>query len=314
MQASSLIEWPKPFFELLEFVGAFLAAGPVGFRYAALRGRMGAGVAHSPAYRRMAGRAAAIGTIGAAIGVWHVWDIAPRIAARNHVTVAQLLTSVDVTSAWFALAVLALVGFALATAGIAAGWPLAAIGIVVGSLRYLFVGDWGRLVTPVHLLAGGLWIGTLFVLMAAGLSVAFSELVPRESRGAVVADLVNGFSPLALVCGGFVVLFGALAAWRELHGSIDALWTTPYGYTLLTKLAFVAVVFALGAWNWRRQRPQLGSEGGALSIRRSARAELLVAALVLLITSVMTSLPAPDEGRPRGPAGPPAAGAAPQAR
>src|SRR4051812_8162555 len=33
MQAEPLIAWPEPVFQFLEFVGAFLAIGPVGFRY-----------------------------------------------------------------------------------------------------------------------------------------------------------------------------------------------------------------------------------------------------------------------------------------
>jgi putative copper export protein len=105
---------------------------------------------------------------------------------------------------------------------------------------------------------------------------------------------VNGFSPLALGCGLVVVLFGAITAWRHL-GRLDALWTTPYGWALIAKLCTVAVVFALGAWNWRRQRPLLGSEAAAHAIRRSATAELVVAGLVLVITAVLVSLPAPAE-------------------
>jgi len=72
------------------------------------------------------------------------------------------------------------------------------------------------------------------------------------------------------------------------------------GYTLIAKLWVVALVFALGAWNWRRQRPTLGSEAAAASIRRSATAELTVAAIVLVITAVLVSLPSPrPPGEPR---------------
>jgi len=113
-----------------------------------------------------------------------------------------------------------------------------------------------------------------------------------------VADLVNAFSPLALAMGGVVVLLGVVAAWRELGGDIPLLWTTPFGYALLVKLAVVAGVFALGAWNWRRQRPTLGTDSAALSIRGSARAELIAAFVVLMVTAVMLNLPKPDEGAP----------------
>ncbi len=53
------------------------------------------------------------------------------------------------------------------------------------------------------------------------------------------------------------------------------------------------IVVALGAWNWRRVRPSLGDEGSELTIRRSASMELAFAALVLITTSVLVTLPSP---------------------
>jgi copper resistance protein D len=144
----------------------------------------------------------------------------------------------------------------------------------------------------VHSLAAGLWIGTLFVLVTAGLSALLKHEPTRERRGAIAADMVNGFSPLALTMGGVVVLFGLITAWRHLH-RLSNLWSTPYGQALIVKLVFVAAVFALGAWNWRRQRPTLGTEGAAVAIRRSATGEIFVAGIVLVITAILVSLPSP---------------------
>ena len=76
--------------------------------------------------------------------------------------------------------------------------------------------------------------------------------------------MVNGFSPLALTCGMLVVLSGSITAWTHLN-PLSSLWTTPYGYALITKVCLAGCVFALGAWNWKRQRPQLGSESAALT-------------------------------------------------
>lgn len=56
----------------------------------------------------------------------------------------------------------------------------------------------------------------------------------------------------------------------------------------------VAGVIALGAYNWRKQRPKLGTEAGAIALRGTATRELLLAGLVLLITSVLVSLPSPE--------------------
>ena len=108
----------------------------------------------------------------------------------------------------------------------------------------------------------------------------------------MVQRMVNGFSPLALSAFGLLAVMGVITAWRHLK-RLDALWTTPYGWALCAKLVVVAGVLALGAWNWRRQKPQLGTEAGAVALRRSATWELVVASVVLVITSILVSLPSP---------------------
>jgi putative copper resistance protein D len=138
--------------------------------------------------------------------------------------------------------------------------------------------------------------------VVAGLSAVLRDTRTREQRGRLVADLVNGFSPLALTCGMVVVLSGAITAWKHLN-PLTSLWTTPYGYALIVKLTLVAIVFGLGAWNWRRARPALGSEDAAHAVRRSSTAEISVAALVLVASAILVSLPSP---KPPG-AAPPAA-------
>jgi len=95
-----------------------------------------------------------------------------------------------------------------------------------------------------------------------------------------------------LSMGGVVVAFGLITAWRHLH-VLSNLWSTPYGYALIVKLLLAGTVFVLGTWNWRRQRPTLGTEDASVSIRRSSIAELTVATLVLVATAVVVSLPAP---------------------
>jgi copper transport protein len=184
------------------------------------------------------------------------------------------------------------VGYVLAVSRVRAGWMLAAIGVVVGALRLVFLGQWSKLVNPVHSLAAGLWIGTLFVLVVAGLSALLRHEPSRARRGAIAADMVNRFSPLAMTMGGVVVTFGLITAWRHLH-VLSNLWSTPYGDVLIVKLLFAGSVFLLGAWNWRRQRPTLGTEEAAASIRKSATGELVMATLVLLATAIVVSLPSP---------------------
>jgi putative copper export protein len=314
VQAEPLITWSDAATELAGFIGLFLGAGAVGFRYAALRGRLAAAGSDAEVWRSAARAAAVLGLFGWLVRAVLVARALPGTAARQHTTVGALIGGNLQTQLQLALLVLALAGFALAVARVGFGWHLAAAGVVLGQLRGVFFGQWSRLVNPVHALAAGLWIGTLFVLVVAGIGAVLRHERGRGRRGVLVAEMVNGFSPLALVCGIVVVIFGVITAWTHLH-TISALWTTPYGYALMAKLVFVAMVFALGAWNWRRQRPTLGSDAAADSIRRSAVAELAAAGIVLVITALVVSLPSPRRAgagpAPEGP--PPAAQPAPNA-
>ena len=290
MQPEPLLQWSDPVKEFVSFVGLFLGAGGIGFRYFALRGWRTKG--DREFYDDAARRAAGLGLLGVCLSLIIVAIGLPGLAARRHLTVSALLTS-DVPSIMqVGFLLLAAIGYALGAARHRAGWPLAAIGVVAGTLRLAFLGQWSRLVNPVHSLAGGLWIGTLFVIAVAGLGALLRHESTRDRRGAIAADMVNGFSPLALTMGGIVVMFGLITAWRHLH-VLSNLWSTPYGIALIVKLLLAAMVFAFGAWNWRRQRPTLGTEQAAASIRRSSIAELSVATLVLVATAIVVSLPAP---------------------
>jgi putative copper export protein len=290
MQVEPLIQWSDPIKELAGFLALFFSAGPLGFRYFALRERDVE--SDRPFYTDAARRAAVIGVIGVVASLLIGASELPGLAARKHTTAIAFLTSDTATMLEFGLLAIALIGYLLATARISAGWPLAAVGFIAATLRLAFLGKWTSLINPVHSLAAALWLGTLFVLVVAGLTALLAHEASRARRGAIAAAMVNGFSPLALTMGGVVVVFGATTAWRHLH-RLSNLWSTPYGYALIVKLVFVALVFGLGAWNWRRQRPMLGTEPAASSIRRSAAAELSIAAIVLVITAIIVSLPSP---------------------
>jgi putative copper export protein len=324
MQAEPLITWSEPAREFVGFVAQFLAVGAVGFRFAALGRRLGAPASASvpdaaltegDVYRHAARRAATLGLLGAFMQAVMLWESLPAAASRAHLTVGQALTSNFQIGAPVWLLAIALIGFALASGGKLAGWWLAILGVVAGPLVPLFLGKWLSLVNPLHRLMAGFWIGTLFVLVLAGLGTVLRDERSKERRGQMAADMVNGFSPMALACAAVLVLSGITTAWRHLT-PFSSLWTTAYGWTLIVKLCLVAGVFALGAWNWKRQRPQLGTEGGAVAIRRSARAELTVATCVLVATAILLSLPSPAAlaRRARANASPGSAGQAPMTR
>jgi putative copper export protein len=294
-QTEPLIHWPQPFIEYLGFVAAFLGAGAIGFRFSALRGRLGSASADERLlYAQAARRAALLGLLGVAIGAVLFATRLPGMAVRQHTTVAHLLTGSPPVVTQVSLLLVAIVGFALAAGGAGVGWPLAAVGVIGGTFRSAFFGQWDRLINPIHELAAGMWIGTLFVLVVVGLAGALRSGLAPARRGTAIAGMVNAFSPLALGSAAVLVTFGVITAWRHLKG-LASLWTTPYGYALIAKLCVVLVVFALGAWNNRRQLPKLGTERAAVALRRSASTELAVAAVVLAITAVLVSLPSPND-------------------
>jgi len=290
MQGEPLLQWSDPIKEFIGFAGLFLSAGGIGFRFSALRGP--AVESDQRFYDDAARRAAGIGLFGVVLTAILVCVELPGLAARKHLGVLSFAASDKPTMLEIDFLVLAVIGYALAASRVRIGWVLAAIGVIAGALRLVFLGQWSRLVNPVHSLAAGLWIGTLFVLVVAGLASLLRDEPSRARRGDIAADMVNRFSPLALTMGGIVVVFGVITAWRHLH-VLSNLWSTPYGDALIVKLLFAASVFLLGAWNWRRQRPTLGTEEAAVSVRRSATGELAMAVLVLVATAIVVSLPSP---------------------
>lgn len=293
MQIEPLIEWSNAGRELIVFASNMIAAGAVGFHFGVLRPSV---TATAPELLHdVRQRAGWIGLIGA-LGQVGLYLFATAGQAKSK----QLSFSAVVAAGGLSAAlqviglVLLVVGFLFAIRRVNWGWLLALVGVILLPLRGLTTGDWTKLVTPLHRLAAGLWIGTLFVLLVAGIAIAFRRDVSGEHRGKVVASMVRAFSPLAIGAAAMLVFFGVITAWLHLH-YWSALWTTPYGWTLIIKLCLVGVVLALGAWNWRRVGPSLGSERGATVIRRSTRHELTAAVCVLLVTAILVSLPAPKK-------------------
>ena len=193
----------------------------------------------------------------------------------------------------------ALTGFALARRPSRVGWMLAAAGTILLAFTLSLSGHAASaprltalvmLADGLHVMGAGGWLGSLLVVTAIGIPAALR--LEGEERGAAVADLVNAFSPTALLFAGMTVLTGFLAAWVHL-GALPALWQSTYGKTLLVKLAILSVVLATGAYNWLRVRPALGDLAGADRMRRSATVEVAVGVLVLIVTAILVATPTP---------------------
>ncbi|MBA3655974.1 MAG: CopD family protein [Gemmatimonadaceae bacterium] len=300
MNPEPLFEWRDVVLEFISFVASFLATGAIGFRFFVERGRGAA--SHSNAsdearvYSDALKRAALLGLAGAIVTAILISQRLPESAQRAHTDLGGLLRTNMMTASQVGLLIVGIIGLVIASRGIRAGWYFALLGFVGSPVRGIFSGNLLRLVNPMHQLFAGLWIGTLLILLAAGIGTLLKSDAVRAKRGTIAADMVNSFSPFALFASAGVAIFGVITAWRHVK-VLSNLWSTPYGYALIAKLCVVAIVVGLGAWNWRRQRPRLGSEEGLHSINRSARAELTAAAVVLAVTGILVSIPAPR--RPR---------------
>lgn len=139
-----------------------------------------------------------------------------------------------------------------------------------------------------HVTAAGAWLGTLFVVLVAALPLV------RNAAPGIGADLLTRFSSLALASGGVVAATGLFASWLHLE-TLSALWTTDYGLTLVLKLLVLAAVAALGAYNWRVVTPRVRATGDIGALRRSALAEVALAAALVAVTAVLVATPLPAE-------------------
>jgi putative copper resistance protein D len=285
------LSYSEAFTQLVQFVGYFLAIGSVGFRYGIVRRVRGMTEEAHGILR--ADNAAMLGVVGVLLLALSVLG-GPYLQSVLEGKAFSAALPKNLHPLEFKLVMLAvgLVGFALVRATPRLGWIIAAIGVLFVVLQPLYTGKLAGKVNAVHILAASTWLGTLLVLAIVGIRGVIGTAAAGQQRAELVADLVNSFSPLALTAASIVALTGLTTAWLHLK-RFSALYTTSYGITLIVKLFFVLMVVILGAWNWQRVRPSLGAEGSELTIRRSTRMELTFAALVLIATSVLVTLPSP---------------------
>lgn len=136
----------------------------------------------------------------------------------------------------------------------------------------------------VHVLAGGFWLGTLAVLV----------LVSFRRPGVDLRNLLARFSPLALAGAAMLAVTGTFGAWLHIT-PLDALWRSPYGLMLVRKLVVLAVIMGIGAVNWKRLTPRLGTAVVDGQLRRSAAFEIALGAVLLLLTAYLVATPLPGE-------------------
>lgn len=168
------------------------------------------------------------------------------------------------------------------------GIGIALVGALLIAVSYTFIGHsladprWilASLLT-VHLLAAAFWIAALVPLYRVA-----------EHKDASI--LLHRFGKIASATVTVLVLVGVTFAWLMV-GSITSLFTTAYGWVLLTKLAFVTGLMGLAAHNKWRLVPALekGETSSATRLKRSILIEIVAVALILIATAGLTSVTTP---------------------
>lgn len=141
------------------------------------------------------------------------------------------------------------------------------------------------LVDAVHVLATVAWGGGLvaFLLLASR---------TRTERPEVLRAAIPRFTVLGAVATVTLAVTGTYAAWVHV-GSLDAIATT-YGRGVAAKVVLLVALVAVAAANttWVRRRFEQRGEGprAARWLRRLLTAEVALIAVVLLVSSTITSI------------------------
>jgi copper transport protein len=181
------------------------------------------------------------------------------------------------------IAALVFVGACAATVWRRTFWPVATLCTVgfTGTIPLLghASGDAARMaVHASHILAAGVWLGTL----AAVLLISVPPAIPAWRMRLLI---LRRFSPVALPSAAVVVAAGLIASWFYV-GALSNLWTTAYGRLLALKAGLVAGVSACGYVNWRRlRRPPEESVASWIVVL-----EAVLAAAVVIVTGYLTEI------------------------
>ncbi len=297
----------------LTFTGLLIVIGAAVFHLLVLGFLRRAPEPHSPMVALASARAATVGLWAAAVvgvaALLRLYAQSYALYGPNDALNGSFLGTMLGRTLWgwgwllqAAAVVVTVVGFIAARRRTESGntvgaWGLAALGATLLAFTPALSGHAASvprftalaiLADGVHVIGAAGWLGSLLLMVVVGIPLALR--LPEGDRGSAVADIVNAYSPTALVFAGIVATTGVFSAWLHLE-SVGALWQTSYGQTLLVKLAVLSVVAGTGAYNWLRIKPTLGDVASAVRVRRSASTELAVGLVVLLITAVLVATP-----------------------
>lgn len=169
---------------------------------------------------------------------------------------------------------------------------VAALGAALVSASFALTGhspslDGGvlpQVLVTLHLLAVSYWLGAFFPL----------RYVTYRPDPPGVAEVMKRFGDIALYVVGALILAGIVLLWIML-GTPLVLFDSDYGRAVVVKLLFVAGLLGLAAVNKRVLTPALarGDVSALQRLRNSITAEMAMAALILVVTAMFTTVVGP---------------------
>tara|TARA_R110001606_G_scaffold361258_1_gene514342 strand:- start:952 stop:1695 length:744 start_codon:yes stop_codon:yes gene_type:complete len=170
---------------------------------------------------------------------------------------------------------------------------LSLVGVLLVMLAFVQVGhtvNTPRLILAglliVHLMAAAFWVASLWPLF---------HLVGRGHNQDNTARILTRFGKLAIGGVGLLVLAGVTLA-TLLTDGLTPLFTTPYGQFLIGKVLIVGVLLIFAAANKWRLVPafESGDATAPRRLQRSIALEMVLVAVILLITAVLTRVSSPN--------------------
>lgn len=165
-----------------------------------------------------------------------------------------------------------------------------ALGVVAGVVAVLGFPLSGHAATaePRWLTVPALFMHTLGAAFWLGAFVPLLALLRVPAPGAALRRFSSAAVPVVAVLASAGVALAAVQVQRPAD-----LLGTGYGLLVLSKLAGVAGLLALAAWNRFRLTPALAAGGSSRHLCGSIRGELALAGLVLAATAALTIMPPP---------------------
>jgi putative copper export protein len=173
----------------------------------------------------------------------------------------------------------------LAAAVLGAGLAVTSFAIV-GHAGEVGFAKWPQGFLSVHLLAVAFWLGALWPLH----HLTYNHDLKK------IAAIMHRFGTIAAWIVSLLIGMGAILLWM-LIGNVAVLWDSSYGRLFLVKLGLVAALLGLAALNKLRLTPLLlkGNLSAVTNIRKSIKAESVVAGLILLVSATLTTVIGPEE-------------------